>query len=391
MTLKSPLLKFKLIAATLILLIPILTMFLLTWYYSVHSQEGSYIPVSEFVNTYSSEDDLYDAYIDLESFDPLSDVAKMHFMVATPESGGNEQSISAQQLLNIRTLNEAVGVGPYDRDKKQIIYPPRVVFDIDWSIKAVRKGGYPFDKWNIYFELFVEHTQVSSSEEISYRVIPINPILRFDKEDYWANPEYRLKSVETGFGFVDCRTCDSKANKKINASIISLEFARPISTQIIVTLLMLFIFMFSVSILALSDASSVLEASIALLLGIWSIREVILSDKITPEQSFGISQMILIGYVVLGLSLTAWVMFRLIENLQKKSGLDNVDQIEDENANLEHTSINHETSLEKLTIKSDSIPEFRSRLESSASRNILFSIVAITIAWYIYHKKRTKK
>lgn len=155
---------------------------------------------------------------------------------------------------------------------------------------------YPFDKRNLQFYLLVELATETTTHTL--QIPDLNVILPYleDKIDAHVTQEEAGVRLSATSG-------DPVEPGVLKVAFVNMTIERASGRKLVTLLFLGLIFLFIITLLLITDTGNAIQVGIANLLGIWSVRDIIVPSSI--GESIFINQIVLVLYALLG-----WVSFR---------------------------------------------------------------------------------
>jgi hypothetical protein len=243
------------------------------------------------------------AEIELSEFDISKSEATLSLNMFLEHLPASYESASFERL-EIETDEKGWSVYSPSIQEGELRTGQLILSNYKISIPTRDFGLFPYDRHELRVSLWIEGKYKTRSGQVDNRTIPITPYVYIRTHRYYIDifgegvDVYIERGAQTYRGVVDKGT-------------IEIRIRQHLLPRTLYPLAIFLLLLFSVTVVAVKDLSGMLEVSVAILLGIWGVRQILVPDKLEMQLSYGVDQSLLIVYLTFTCSVLIWFLIRI--------------------------------------------------------------------------------
>lgn len=243
------------------------------------------------------------ANIELLEFDISKNEAALLLNLSLAQLPESYESVSFERLV-LETEGRSWSIASPNLREGELGQEQEILSDYRISIPTRDFGLFPYDRHELRVKLWIEGTYKTHRGQLERRVIPVIPNVYINTYQYYIDifgegvDVYKERGAQHDQGTID-------------KGVLKIKIRQHLIPRTLYPVAIFLLLLFSVTVVAVKDLSGMLEVSVAILLGIWGVRQILVPDKLDTRLSYGVDQSLLIVYLTFAVSVLLWFIIRI--------------------------------------------------------------------------------
>lgn len=243
------------------------------------------------------------ANIELLEFDISKNEAALLLNLSLAQLPESYESASFERLV-LETEGKSWSIASPNLREGELGQGQAILSDYRISIPTREFGLFPYDRHELRVKLWIEAIYKTRRGQLESRVIPVMPSVYVNTYQYYIDifgegvDVYKERGAQHDQGTID-------------KGVLKIKIRQHLIPRTLYPVAIFLLLLFSVTVVAVKDLSGMLEVSVAILLGIWGVRQILVPDNLDARLSYGVDQSLLIVYLTFAVSVLLWFVIRI--------------------------------------------------------------------------------